>query len=83
MFCSNSVCWSSDRKSLQSVKDPAGDRPTHPSSGTDGIFDVSTFVLRLLPSKDGAVLRRLLVTAVSHVTLRSCSTIDLVSIVLQ
>lgn len=51
------------RKSLLNVKDPAGDGPTHSSGGTDGIFDVSAFVLSLLPSKDGTVLRRLLVTA--------------------
>lgn len=51
------------RKSLQNVKDLAGDGPTQSSSGTDSIFDVSKFVLRLLPSKDGTVLRRLLITA--------------------
>ncbi|KMT17380.1 hypothetical protein BVRB_2g038350 [Beta vulgaris subsp. vulgaris] len=33
------------------------------SSGVNDIFDVATFVLQLLPSKDGIVLRRLLMTA--------------------
>lgn len=30
-----------------------------------GVFDVANLILRLLPSKDGVVLRRLLMTAVS------------------
>lgn len=30
-----------------------------------GVFDVADLVLRILPSKDGIVLRRLLMTAVS------------------
>lgn len=35
------------------------------SDGASGIFDVVNLVLRILPSKDGIVLRRLLMTAVS------------------
>lgn len=33
--------------------------------GVNGAVDVANLVLRLLPSKDGVVLRRLLMTAVS------------------
>nr|DAD26155.1 TPA_asm: hypothetical protein HUJ06_027623 [Nelumbo nucifera] len=33
------------------------------SNGHSGVFDVANFVFRLLPSKDGVVLRRLLMTA--------------------
>lgn len=51
------------RKGLQKVMEPTGDGQPESSSGTDMIFDVSSFVLRLLPSKDGTVLRRLLITA--------------------
>ncbi|XP_049392006.1 uncharacterized protein LOC125856490 [Solanum stenotomum] len=33
------------------------------SDGASGVFDVANLVLRILPSKDGIVLRRLLMTA--------------------
>lgn len=35
------------------------------SDGAAGVFDVANLVLRILPSEDGIVLRRLLMTAVS------------------
>jgi aarF domain-containing kinase len=35
-----------------------------PNSATS-VFDVANLIMRLLPSKDGVVLRRLLMTAVS------------------
>lgn len=34
-------------------------------NSTTGVFDVANLIMRLLPSKDGVVLRRLLMTAVS------------------
>ncbi|CAL0300629.1 unnamed protein product [Lupinus luteus] len=49
------------RKNLQLVA--SNTSPDHlPNKGTD-MFDVAYLVLRLLPSKDGAALRRLLMTA--------------------
>eukprot|EP00262_Sarcandra_glabra_P006917 TRINITY_DN19477_c0_g1_i2.p1 TRINITY_DN19477_c0_g1~~TRINITY_DN19477_c0_g1_i2.p1 ORF type:complete len:812 (+),score=125.18 TRINITY_DN19477_c0_g1_i2:159-2594(+) len=38
-------------------------RPEYVTHGRNGVFEVANLVLRLLPSKDGAVLRRLLMTA--------------------
>ncbi|XP_074296016.1 uncharacterized protein LOC141623759 [Silene latifolia] len=53
------------RKSLRGVvaSDAAADAALRSSSATAENFDVAAFVLRLLPSKDGVVLRRLLVAA--------------------
>jgi aarF domain-containing kinase len=34
-------------------------------NGATGVFDVANVIMRLLPSKDGVALRRLLMTAVS------------------
>ncbi|XP_057523471.1 uncharacterized protein LOC130803282 isoform X1 [Amaranthus tricolor] len=39
------------------------DEQSRSVSGSNGIFDVSSFVLKLLPSNEGTVLRRLLMTA--------------------
>lgn len=49
------------RKVLQSERSSLEGSTTRASD----IFDVANLILRLLPSKDGVVLRRLLVTAVS------------------
>ena len=38
---------------------------------TNGVFDIAYLLLRLLPSKDGVVLRRLIMTAVSAIQLDS------------
>lgn len=54
------------RKSMQGVI--ASNDDTSPdiiANRTTGVFDVANLVLRLLPSKQGTVLRRLLMTAVS------------------
>ncbi|KAL5710076.1 hypothetical protein ACHQM5_020683 [Ranunculus cassubicifolius] len=45
----------SNRKSLQKY--------LRPNSAENGSFDVAHFVFRVLPSKDGAVLRRIMMTA--------------------
>ncbi|OIW12615.1 hypothetical protein TanjilG_04779 [Lupinus angustifolius] len=51
------------RKALQSVASNSETSPDHlPNKATDK-FDVAYLILRLLPSKDGAALRRLLMTA--------------------
>lgn len=65
MFCTSIGASTSGRKILPKVPESANDG----SCSTDNIFNVTTFVLKLLPSKDGAVLRRLLMTAVSYYTL--------------
>lgn len=52
------VFWYLVRKALQLV-------PSNSETSPD-TFDVAYLVLRLLPSKDGVVLRRLLMTAVSY-----------------
>lgn len=41
---------------------------TELTNKANGVFDVANLVLRLLPSRDGVVLRRLLMTAVSAIT---------------
>ncbi|XVE68934.1 hypothetical protein DITRI_Ditri09bG0109700 [Diplodiscus trichospermus] len=48
------------RKSLQSV---VGETSLNLPNRTNGLFDVAYLLLRLLPSKDGVVLRRLIMTA--------------------
>ena len=54
------------RKSLQQLVVPNGEASLNCSpGGVNGAVDVANLVLRLLPSKDGVVLRRLLMTAVS------------------
>ncbi|TYJ16114.1 hypothetical protein E1A91_A10G228500v1 [Gossypium mustelinum] len=52
------------RKSLQLVEASSGETSLdNLPSRTDGVFDVAYLLLRLLPSKDGVVLRRLIMTA--------------------
>ncbi|XP_034704591.1 uncharacterized protein slr1919 [Vitis riparia] len=52
------------RKGLQQLVAPNGEAPLNYSpGGVNGTVDVANLVLRLLPSKDGVVLRRLLMTA--------------------
>ncbi|KAL9227048.1 hypothetical protein vseg_002789 [Gypsophila vaccaria] len=51
------------RRCLPNVTESARDTPSKFSGGIADKFDVTTFVLNLLPSNDGRVLRRLLVTA--------------------
>ncbi|KAK9698253.1 hypothetical protein RND81_08G091600 [Saponaria officinalis] len=51
------------RRCLPNMAESAHDRPSESSGGKADKFDVTTFVLSLLPSNDGRVLRRLLVTA--------------------
>ncbi|PPR81430.1 hypothetical protein GOBAR_AA39285 [Gossypium barbadense] len=51
-------------KSLQLVEASSGETSLdNLPSRTDGVFDVAYLLLRLLPSKDGVVLRRLIMTA--------------------
>lgn len=51
---------------MQQLVAPNGEAPLNYSpGGVNGTVDVANLVLRLLPSKDGVVLRRLLMTAVS------------------
>ncbi|XP_021757383.1 uncharacterized protein LOC110722422 [Chenopodium quinoa] len=50
-------------RKLLPVLESANDGLSGSSSSNDNIFNVATFVLKLLPSKDGTVLRRLLMTA--------------------
>ncbi|MBA0749954.1 hypothetical protein Gogos_003826 [Gossypium gossypioides] len=52
------------RRSLQLVEASSGETSLdNLPSRTDGVFDVAYLLLRLLPSKDGVVLRRLIMTA--------------------
>ncbi|XVE99333.1 hypothetical protein REPUB_Repub03eG0189500 [Reevesia pubescens] len=52
------------RKSLQWVASSSGETSLDNSPNrTNGVFDVAYLLLRLLPSKDGVVLRRLIMTA--------------------
>lgn len=51
------------RKALQSVASKNETSPDHLPNKAGGVFDIANLVLRLLPSKDGVVLRRLLMTA--------------------
>ncbi|KAK6228173.1 hypothetical protein SCA6_000513 [Theobroma cacao] len=52
------------RKSLQWVVASSGETSIdNLPNGTNGVFDVAYLLLRLLPSKDGVVLRRLIMTA--------------------
>lgn len=54
------------RKGLQSVLGSNSQESlVYSAKEVSGIVDVANLVVRLLPSKDGAVLRRLLMTAVS------------------
>ncbi|MBA0576062.1 hypothetical protein Golob_024955 [Gossypium lobatum] len=51
-------------RSLQLVEASSGETyQDNLPSRTDGVFDVAYLLLRLLPSKDGVVLRRLIMTA--------------------
>ncbi|TYI62468.1 hypothetical protein E1A91_D10G246300v1 [Gossypium mustelinum] len=51
-------------RSLQLVEASSGETSLdNLPSRTDGVFDVAYLLLRLLPSKDGVVLRRLIMTA--------------------
>ncbi|OVA18099.1 Protein kinase domain [Macleaya cordata] len=51
------------RNGLQRVTASKSDTPTeYTPNGRRGVLDLANLVLRLLPSKDGAVLRRLLMT---------------------
>lgn len=54
------------RKALQLVPSNSETSPDHLPNKAADTFDVAYLVLRLLPSKDGVVLRRLLMTAVSY-----------------
>lgn len=51
------------RKHFPKVLQSPNDELSRSSSGAHNVFNVTNFVLKLLPSKDGTVLRRLLVTA--------------------
>lgn len=51
------------RKLLPKVPESPNDGLSRSSSSTDNIFNVASFVIKLLPSKDGAVIRRLLMTS--------------------
>ncbi|CAL0316096.1 unnamed protein product [Lupinus luteus] len=51
------------RKALQSVASNSETSPDHLPNKATNKFDVAYLILRLLPSKDGAALRRLLMTA--------------------
>ena len=62
------------RKGLHLVAASKSETSCDPSSiGVSGELDVANLILRLLPSKDGYVLRRLLMTAVSIVQLQAAS----------
>ncbi|XP_058101827.1 uncharacterized protein LOC131245999 isoform X2 [Magnolia sinica] len=52
------------RKSMHElITSDSGSHPEHGTSEQNSVFEVANLVMTLLPSKDGAVLRRLLMTA--------------------
>lgn len=54
------------RKGLHSVAPSSSQTSSGPSSnGVAGVYDVANLILRILPSEDGVVLRKLIMTAVS------------------
>lgn len=60
------------RKGLPQLTTPKSETSsTNLTNRVNGVFDVANLVLRLLPSQDGVVLRRLLMTAVSAIYLDS------------
>lgn len=54
------------RKGLHFVAPSSSQTSSGPSSnGVAGVYDVANLILRILPSEDGVVLRKLIMTAVS------------------
>ena len=75
--CSVSYFWYVARKALRLVASNSETSLDHSTNKATDTIDVAYLVLRLLPSKDGVAIRRLLMTAVSSyklsILLLSCT----------